>query len=100
MNKEDCTAPKYKMLMRACVRMFLFALCSVIGMAKAFPAMRSHRRQQIADVMLNYLNNSASVINHPGRADAVTLHHMVACVGLTHELEIVKGSGEMTLTRT
>lgn len=60
-----------------CVRMLFFfcfsflALCSVSGMAKAFPAMKSGRREGIAEVLLGYLRKSASVINEPGRADAV-----------------------------
>lgn len=57
--------------MRKCIRMFLFALCSVSGLAKAYPALTLHRRQAITEVLLGYLRQSASVINEPGRADAV-----------------------------
>uniref|UniRef100_A0A3B4UJM2 Mesothelin a n=1 Tax=Seriola dumerili TaxID=41447 RepID=A0A3B4UJM2_SERDU len=45
--------------------MFLFTLCSVSGMAKAFPAIPLHRRQGITDVLLSYLRKSASIINEP-----------------------------------
>lgn len=68
----------------------------MIGLTKAFPAMMSRRRQEMADVMLDFLNTSASVINRPGGTDGITLRHTVAFVGLTHSLETVKGSGEMT----
>ncbi|XP_051242946.1 uncharacterized protein LOC127355779 [Dicentrarchus labrax] len=37
----------------------------VRGMAKAFPAMKSGRREGIAEVLLGYLRKSASVINKP-----------------------------------
>ncbi|XP_051242959.1 uncharacterized protein LOC127355788 isoform X2 [Dicentrarchus labrax] len=37
----------------------------VRGMAKAFPAMKSGRREGIAEVLLGYLRKSASVINEP-----------------------------------
>lgn len=60
------------MLPRDWVRLFLVVLCSVSGMSKAFPAMKSHRRQGIAEVLLGYLKKSASVINQPGRAEAVS----------------------------
>lgn len=57
--------------MRDCVRMFLFTHYSVSGMAKAFPAIPLHRLQEITHVLLGYLRKSASVINEPGRADAL-----------------------------
>lgn len=55
--------------MRDSVRMFLFTLCRVSGLAGAFRAMPLHRRQGIADVLLGYLRKSAGVINKPGRSD-------------------------------
>ena len=62
---------KKKMLWRDCVRSFLFCLCSVSGLARAFPAMSMHTRQGIADNMVGYLRSSPSVINQTGTADAV-----------------------------
>lgn len=70
-NRQDRIAPKYKVLKRDCVIMFLFALCSVSGMAQAAPAMKVQRRRGIAEVLLGYLKKSASVISKPGRADVV-----------------------------
>lgn len=61
--------------------------------------MMPRRRQETADVMLDFLNRGAGVINHPGGTDGITLRHTVAFVGLTHSLETVKGSGEMTLKK-
>lgn len=57
--------------MRDCVRMFVFALCSVSALAEASPRMPLHRRKQIAEVLLDYVKNSSHVINQPGRDDAV-----------------------------
>ncbi len=54
-----------------CMRLSVFALCSVSGLAKVFPAMARHRRQGITDVLLGYLKASDGVINQPGRFVAI-----------------------------
>lgn len=51
--------------------MFSLALCSVSGMAKAFPSISSQGQEEITDVMVGYLKKSVSVINTPGKANAV-----------------------------
>lgn len=82
MNKQDWIGPKYTVVMRDCVRMFLLALCSVSGMAKAFPAMTSQRRQEITDTLLDFLKNLASAFDEErGKAGTVKLRHVVAGVG-------------------
>lgn len=62
---------KCKMLIVDSITMFISHVCSVSGMAKASPALPLQRQKEITEVLLDYLTNSASVINKPGRADAV-----------------------------
>lgn len=49
------------------MRKFCSNLCSVSGIAKVFPAIPVQRLQGITNVLLDYLKQSASVINTPGR---------------------------------
>lgn len=58
-------------------------------MAGAFPAMMPRRRENIAAVMLQYLNNSSAVVNRPGGAQALILKRMLTCVSLAHEPQLV-----------
>lgn len=66
-------------LMKDSLRMFLFALCSVSGLAKAHPAMSPHRQQEITRVLLGYMRKSAGVINKPGRSNTTNCATWSSC---------------------
>lgn len=61
---------KCKMLIVDSIRMFISSICSVSGMAKVSPALPMQRQKEITEVLLDFLKNSGSVINEPGRAEA------------------------------